>query len=74
MRKRRANTATARWREEETKASNERNTVRVQHNLGLLAHLGSPPPSNSPGFPLAIDKEAVEEEEGPLLDVACRDF
>lgn len=35
---------------------------------------GQPAPSNSPGFPLAIDKEVVKQEEGSLLDVACRDF
>lgn len=35
---------------------------------------GQPAPSNSPGFPLAIDKEVVKQEEGPLLDVACGDF
>lgn len=31
-------------------------------------------PSNSPGFPLAIDKEVVKEEEGSLLDIAGGDF
>lgn len=46
-------------------------TVRIQPNPSLLAQLCNPAPSNSPGFPLAIDKEVVKEEEGPLLDVAC---
>lgn len=31
-------------------------------------------PSNLPGFPLAIDKEVVKEEEGSLLDIAGGDF
>lgn len=32
------------------------------------------PPRASPGLPLAVDKEVVEEEEGTLLDVARGDF
>lgn len=31
-------------------------------------------PSNIPGFPLTVDKQVVKEEEGSLLDVACRDL
>lgn len=30
--------------------------------------------SNSPRFPLAVDKQVVKEEEGSLLDVARRDL
>lgn len=47
---------------------------RERHRQGPTQ---SPPrrrPSSSPGFPLAIDQQVVEEEEGPLLDVARRDF
>lgn len=33
-----------------------------------------PSPSNIPGFPLTVDKQVVKEEEGSLLDVACRDL
>ena len=33
-----------------------------------------PWPSSSPRFPLAVDEQVVEEEEGSLLDVACRDL
>lgn len=49
---------------------------RVQPDLSPLTHPGSPGPasSHSPGFPLAIDKQVVEEEESSLLDVACGDF
>jgi len=31
-------------------------------------------PTSSPRFPLAVDEQVVEEEEGSLLDVACRDL
>lgn len=33
-----------------------------------------PSPSSSPGFPLAVDKQVVKEEEGSLLDVAGGDL
>ena len=49
---------------------------KVQPDPSLLTHPGSPDPASShlPGFPLAIDKQVVEEEESSLLDVARRDF
>lgn len=34
----------------------------------------SRPRSRPPGFPLAVDEEVVEQEEGPLLDVPRRDL
>ena len=48
----------------------------MQPDPSLLTHPGSPGPASrhSPGFPLAIDKQVVEEEESSLLDVARRDF
>lgn len=45
-------------------------TGRPQH----ITWAAWPCPSNIPGFPLTVDKQVVKEEEGSLLDVACRDL